>query len=73
VSRVEALKQEGNQAFGHGNFDEAKTIYQKALDICPSEQQPELAAMLWANMAACELKQASIMPRIDKSMVIYRV
>ncbi|RKP09029.1 hypothetical protein THASP1DRAFT_29180 [Thamnocephalis sphaerospora] len=57
VARVEALKKDGNDAFGHARYDDAKEKYREGIQLCPSQQRPELAAVLWANLAACELKQ----------------
>jgi tetratricopeptide (TPR) repeat protein len=44
------LKDEGNQFFSHGKFEEAETCYTKAIALDPSLDA------IWSNRAAARLK-----------------
>lgn len=49
------LKEEGNQHFKNGNFDEALSCYTRALEI--SELKDADKAIILKNRSACHLKQ----------------
>ncbi|KAI9596800.1 hypothetical protein BDF19DRAFT_436832, partial [Syncephalis fuscata] len=56
TAKMEALKQEGNSHFGQGEYKEAAKKYKEAIHECPPGHLETLSAILWANLAACELK-----------------
>jgi Flp pilus assembly protein TadD len=45
IKKVDQLKEEGNQNFKKGNYDQAYEMYTKALEIDPSN------AIVWSNRA----------------------
>ncbi|CAG5133649.1 unnamed protein product [Candidula unifasciata] len=54
--RGQKLKDEGNDKFRGGNYDEAIIAYTEALDICPLSFHKERSIM-FANRAACKMKK----------------
>ncbi|KAI6908524.1 tetratricopeptide repeat protein 1 [Hortaea werneckii] len=55
LAESNSLKGSGNQQFGHGNFSEAISTYDKALASLPNYLDYEIA-VLRSNIAACHLK-----------------
>ncbi|KAH9807836.1 TPR repeat [Teratosphaeria destructans] len=55
LAEANTLKGSANQAFGSGNFENAIQTYDRALAICPSYLDYEIA-VLRSNIAACCLK-----------------
>ncbi|GFR49840.1 hypothetical protein Agub_g11781 [Astrephomene gubernaculifera] len=55
AARAEALKREGNELFGRGEWDAAAAKYNEALDAAPAAALKE-RAIYFANLAACNIK-----------------
>ncbi|KAI7165900.1 putative tetratricopeptide repeat protein 1 [Hortaea werneckii] len=55
LAESNSLKGSGNQQFGHGNFSEAISTYDRALASLPNYMDYEMA-VLRSNIAACHLK-----------------
>ncbi|KAI6805739.1 hypothetical protein KC332_g18654 [Hortaea werneckii] len=55
LAESNSLKGSGNQQFGHGNFSEAISTYDRALASLPNYLDYEIA-VLRSNIAACHLK-----------------
>ncbi|KAI7539554.1 tetratricopeptide repeat protein 1 [Hortaea werneckii] len=55
LAESNSLKGSGNQQFGHGNFSEAISTYDKALASLPNYLDYEIA-VLRSNIAACHVK-----------------
>ncbi|EGT60363.1 hypothetical protein CAEBREN_16086 [Caenorhabditis brenneri] len=56
MTRVEALKQEGNGLFGKGDYEKANEKYQEAISLCPPSSV-DVQSILLSNSAAALIKQ----------------
>jgi len=57
-------KDEGNELFGQGEFDQALAKYSDALSFCPLKQTRD-RAVIYANRAACLMKMEKFEPAIQ--------